>query len=450
MNFIASLFGPYVYEAFSLSITFFNYQICIFLFARDLKKKNHFILRTLLSLVIGVFLCYLLAILNTTFDVLWVRVICYLAVTFINLGVIFFCYGASVESMLLAFCTGSAANQIAGKLYPLIQNVFGIDDRATISLVHAASQPIQNWEWFLYFLLQYAIVFLLSIPFRPKGKPVHEKKVTRSIVALSIATILNVDILICIARTYEAESFAMNVLLKIFCIGFGFGILPACSNILSQNEKDQQIVILKQLWKQDMAQFESVKANMDVINMKCHDLRHIFSRIEGKLTENEISSLQEAIQFYDANIKTGNEVLDVVLCEKAMLCQKNNIHFSCMVDGKKLTFLTPVQSYTLFGNMIDNAVEAVQKLSDPENKVISIVCQENNGYLDIEESNYFSGELLLDGNLPATVKDDSSRHGFGIKSIKYIAEQYGGQISVKVEENMFFLNVHFPVASDTK
>ena len=75
MNFIASLFGPYGYEAFSLSITFFNYQICILLFARDLKKKNHFILRTLLSLVIGVFLCYLLAILNTTFDVLWVRVI---------------------------------------------------------------------------------------------------------------------------------------------------------------------------------------------------------------------------------------------------------------------------------------------------------------------------------------------------------------------------------------
>ena len=96
--------------------------------------------------------------------------------------------------------------------------------------------------------------------------------------------------------------------------------------------------------------------------------------------------------------------------------------------------------------MIDNAVEAVQKLSDPENKVISIVCQENNGYLDIEESNYFSGELLLDGNLPATVKDDSSRHGFGIKSIKYIAEQYGGQISVKVEKNMFFLSVRFPVA----
>ena len=90
-------------------------------------------------------------------------------------------------------------------------------------------------------------------------------------------------------------------------------------------------MILKQPWKQDMAQFESVKANMDVINMKCHDLRHIFNRIEGKLTEDEISSLQEAIQFYDANIKTGNEVLDVVLCEKAMLCQKNNIHFSCMV-----------------------------------------------------------------------------------------------------------------------
>ena len=41
------------------------------------------------------------------------------------------------------------------------------------------------------------------------------------------------------------------------------------------------------------------------------------------ICSSEAASLREAIQFYDANIKTGNEVLDVVLCEKAMTCQKD-------------------------------------------------------------------------------------------------------------------------------
>ena len=221
-----------------------------------------------------------------------------------------------------------------------------------------------------------------------------------------------------------------------------------CAGILSRNEREQQISILNQLWKQDMAQFESVKANMDVINMKCHNLKHIIGKIENKLTSEEVESLREALQFYDSNIKTGNKVLDVVLCEKAMLCQKNGIRFFCMADGKKLDFLTAVQTYTLFSNIIDNAVEAVQQVENPDNHMISLLCRENNGFLEIEESNYFDGPLILEDNLPATTKDDPNQHGFGIKSIKYITELYGGKFSVRVEDNMFFLRILFPLSPE--
>lgn len=446
MKYVYSLFGPYTYEAFCLILTFLENQICIMFFAGGLKKSSLFPLRTTISFLIGIAFCYFLAVINTLSGTLLVRILCYLAISFVNMGATFLCYHDSIPNVLLCVCSGNAAYQVAGKFYPLLQNIVGINDRETVSLFHAGSESLQDWEWITFFALHILMYWILSCIFRPKAKLTDDKKAAHSIVILSIITLLTVNILICISRTYEAESFALNMVVKIFCIGFGLVVLVACTGILSQNEKDQQINILKQLWKQDMAQFESVKANMDVINMKCHDLKHILSRIEDKLTDEEITVLQEAIQFYDANIKTGNEVLDVVLCEKAMLCQKNGIHFSCMMDGKKLTFLTPVQTYTLFGNIIDNAVEAVRKISEPEDKVISLVCQQSGGYLEIEESNYFSGELLLDGDLPATVKEDSARHGFGIKSIKYIAEQYGGQIAVKVEENMFFLTVRFPIA----
>ena len=69
---------------------------------------------------------------------------------------------------------------------------------------------------------------------------------------------------------------------------------------------------------------------MDMINMKCHDLRHIFNKIEGKLTAEEAEKLKEAMTFYDASIKTGNDVLDIVLCEKKVLCEQNGIQLSCV------------------------------------------------------------------------------------------------------------------------
>ena len=39
----------------------------------------------------------------------------------------------------------------------------------------------------------------------------------------------------------------------------------------------------------------------------------------------------------------------------------------------------------------------------------------------------------------------STRHGFGTKSIQYIAAQYGGTMDIKVVDNMFFLTVRFPL-----
>ncbi len=448
MDYIYSVLGPYTFEAFSLILTYLETHVCIMFFCRQLKKGTNFAYRNVLALLIGTAGCFGLAVLYTSFHNLAVRVICYLAIALLNLAATLICYRDNTINELLSYCSGSAAYQIAGKFYPLIQNLMGINDRETISLLHGGSEQLQDWE-FLFFIACLVLMYWgLSILFRPKTKLIADKVTTRNVAILSVSVILIINVLICISRVYEVESFALNIINKLFSIGFGLMVLIICAGILSRNEREQELSILQQLWTQDMAQFESVKANMDVINMKCHNLKHIIGKIENKLTEEEVASLQEAIQFYDANIKTGNKVLDVVLCEKAMLCQKKGIRFFCMADGKKLKFLTPVQTYTLFGNIIDNAVEAVQKVENPDNKMISLSCRENNGFLEIEESNYFDGPLVLKGNLPATTKEDPNQHGFGIKSIKYITELYGGKLSVRVEDNMFFLRIVFPASSE--
>ena len=43
-----------------------------------------------------------------------------------------------------------------------------------------------------------------------------------------------------------------------------------------------------------------------------------------------------------------------------------------------------------------------------------------------------------------TTKADVARHGFGIKSIQYIAQQYGGTVEATMQEDMFFLRIFFP------
>lgn len=441
---IAAFTTPYTMQSVNLMLTYTECYACIALFARRFERRDFFLVRIILTLLEGMVVCYLLAIWYTEADSFLVRVLCYSAITVSNFTALMFCWRDDIEEMLLAFCSGMAAYQFTNKLYPLLQNLRGINDRETLALLHPGDASISNLDWTLFFGFHLLSIVVLALLFTPKNRLVHNRRTTRNVIILSIATITLVNILICISRVYEGESPMLNIVTKILYVGFSFTILAICAGIFSQSEQEKQIGVLHQLWRQDRAQFESVKANMDVINMKCHDLKHILDRIEDKLTGEEAASLREAIQFYDANIKTGNEVLDVVLCEKAMTCQKSGISFSCMADGEKLDFLTPVQTYTLFGNIIDNAVEAVKPLP-LEERVISLSCWEEKDSLVVEESNYFSGRLELDHGLPATSKGDSSRHGFGTKSIQYIAAQYGGTMDIKVVDNMFFLTVRFPL-----
>ena len=445
---IAAFTTPYTMQSVNLMLTYTECYACIALFARRFERRDFFLVRIILTLLEGMVVCYLLAIWYTEADSLLVRVLCYSAITVSNFTALMFCWRDDIEEMLLAFCSGMAAYQFTNKLYPLLQNLRGINDRETLALLHPGDASISNLDWTLFFGFHLLSIVVLALLFTPKNRLVHNRRTTRNVIILSIATITLVNILICISRVYEGESPMLNIVTKILYVGFSFTILTICAGIFSQSEQEEQIGVLHQLWRQDRAQFESVKANMDVINMKCHDLKHILDRIEDKLTGEEAASLREAIQFYDANIKTGNEVLDVVLCEKAMTCQKSGISFSCMADGEKLDFLTPVQTYTLFGNIIDNAVEAVKPLP-LEERVISLSCREEGDVLVIEESNYFSGGLKLDHGLPATSKGDSSRHGFGTKSIQYIAAQHGGTMDIRVADNMFFLTIRFPLGKNS-
>ena len=444
---IAAFTTPYTMQSVNLMLTYWECYICIALFARRFERRDFFFVRIALTLLEGMVVCYLLAIWYTETGSLLVRVLCYSAITVLNFTALVFCWKYDIQEMLLAFCSGIAAYQFTNKLYPLLQNLRGINDRETLALLHSDPE-ISNLDWAIFFVFHLLSIVLLAALFTPKNRLVHNRRTTRNVIILSIATVTLVNILICVSRVYEGESPMLNIVTKVLYVGFSFTILTICAGIFSQSEQEEQIGILHQLWRQDRAQFESVKANMDVINMKCHDLKHILDKIEGKLTGEEAASLREAIQFYDANIKTGNEVLDVVLCEKAMTCQKSGISFSCMADGGRLDFLTPVQTYSLFGNIIDNAVEAVKPLP-LEERVISLSCREEGDVLVIEESNYFSGGLKLDHGLPATSKGDSSRHGFGTKSIQYIAAQHGGTMDIRVADNMFFLTIRFPLGKNS-
>ena len=116
-----------------------------------------------------------------------------------------------------------------------------------------------------------------------------------------------------------------------------------------------------------------------------------------------------------------------------------------MGDGKQLSFVNQFDLYSLFGNILDNAIEAADGVGGQSKKLISVTVEERSGFIAISEKNYFSGKLnIADGELRTTKADEKGLHGYGVRSIKLITQKYGGNVRVSAKDDIFTITVFLP------
>lgn len=451
-NFLIKLFGKYVAEAFSFVPQSIDYSFIAFLLMWKHKKKNYFPLRFILSFIAGCILSYAIAILNTKggnntqINSIFIRILCYTLSAILCLAQILICDNENAIEILTCWCKTIAIHQLVGKLYPLCQNILGIDDKTTLSLFQTGNSEL---DYIIYSVFKISLFIVFTTIFRKKRNYYDDSKTSKTILGVSVSFVIIVNCFIVVSRLFEQESMALNIIVKLFTILFSLTILIIFNIINSMNKSIEEEALLQQLWKQDQAQFKSIKSNIDFINGKCHDLKHILNKVENKLNSQDVDELKNALDFYDCNVNTGNDVLDVVLIEKKVVAGEYNIAFTIMTDGSNLDIFTSAQLYSLFGNIIDNAIEATKHLEPVEKRVISLTVFNRDDHIFIQSTNYFNPEKV--GGEGNSSKEDKDLHGYGLKSIRKIAESHGGTFSVTTNEDIFDLKITIPVTkTETK
>lgn len=131
---------------------------------------------------------------------------------------------------------------------------------------------------------------------------------------------------------------------------------------------------------------------------------------------------------------TGNDALDAILSEKGLACEQSGIAFRCMADGAAVGFMASTDIYSLFGNALDNAIEASRALERCEDRSISLTTRAVAGLLLVHVENRFAGSLSLGSDgLPLSSKGDDMHHGFGMRSMRLTAERYDGTLVTRAE-----------------
>ena len=80
-----------------------------------------------------------------------------------------------------------------------------------------------------------------------------------------------------------------------------------------------------------------------------------------------------------------------------------------------------------------------------EKRIISLIGYARQDVMGIHIENYCEDELEFRNGLPVSTKGDDNYHGFGMKSIQYVVEKYGGNLVANLEEKIFSVDIIFPV-----
>ena len=137
-------------------------------------------------------------------------------------------------------------------------------------------------------------------------------------------------------------------------------------------------------------------------------------------------------------------LLDVILTAKERACADRGITFTAVADGSLLSGMSSMDIASLFGNALDNAINATMELNDPSKRVINVRFSSQGNLMLIQIQNYHQRRLRFRNGLPITTHQDATRHGFGMKSMLHTVEQYGGTMQVDDTDSVFTLRILLP------
>ena len=293
----------------------------------------------------------------------------------------------------------------------------------------------------LYFTPMYVLLYFAFARNTKKYRPGNDYR-------FDVISVMVVVMCMIVSRVSEfgQRSDASKIAEYLYSMVCCLGVLYLQRLLYVSNVKEKQLYATTQLYEKSKEEFKNWQNSIDVINTKCHDLKQHLQSLNQGLSEETRREIEASVMIYDSVIKTGNEVLDLILFEKNVYCEKNGIEFVFMVDGNELGFMQREDIFALFGNVLSNAIEASLAIEEKEKRVIQLSVFGVGSTIVIHEENYYNGkEIEMESGLPVTTKTDKSEHGYGVRSMKMIVEKYGGSIGFHVKDDVFALNICMPI-----
>lgn len=277
---------------------------------------------------------------------------------------------------------------------------------------------------------------------------IHEYKNILCILSLIVVVIL---------RKYQITTYAMVSgripydgvdngvsLMVLLVIVFCIAALYVKGMILK--EQNQLLLSRDELMRQN---YEELRLSVESQRQMVHDLKHHFLILQEYEASGKYEKLHEylikmnqSMAALDEKIWTGHRVLDFILNQKKKQAEESGVAFQVCVAALLNVPLSDGDISVLFGNLLDNAIEACERMQGGKRWILFRLRKQYQSVF-VEISNSIEEKPKIRNGVLLTSKKDKRLHGYGLKSVNNIVERYNGVFSYSIKEQVFKVNLSF-------
>ncbi|MBQ6805838.1 MAG: GHKL domain-containing protein [Lachnospiraceae bacterium] len=196
--------------------------------------------------------------------------------------------------------------------------------------------------------------------------------------------------------------------------------------------------------------YQNMEEQHDAYDVLVHDMKHVI-RTMAALSQSENSEeIQKLVERFDISIGKvtdkeycGNKILNALLLEKIGFAEEKGIKLDLnIIEPLKLDMIEDLDLITMMGNLLDNAIIAESKVSEPKEVFCRVALSKDFEHVVIQVENSHEGKMFKakarpEGKLGA-------KHGIGLNSIEEIVKKYGGIMDGAVENGRYWTKIIIP------
>ena len=223
--------------------------------------------------------------------------------------------------------------------------------------------------------------------------------------------------------------------------------------VIRINEIEQENRMIQAYMNSMQSFYNMIQNRIEMTRRYRHDLAkhiHTLEVLSQQDQDNNIQEYMDGLKIQYKQLKseeyTTNEVINTVVSIKNQQCKEKNIPLELDIENTDYSFMTDIDMVGLLYNLLDNAVEASDRVEEGNRKGIFLKMGKQEDRICIRVQNYVSpGEEIKF----ETYKEEKEEHGIGMKIIEFLVKKYHGKNEIEIDgkENLFVVRVSLPVTA---